>query len=225
LLEAQHAAQHPRPVSPVRAEEGENTSQTITPTSRVPTPTADLALERPIMQEPKDDSDDEESPQDRVNVVSPTPEMSGQATMPGTGVPEQVQPGDDSATADILESMQGALAADGDVAITAGGSTAGLKRATSGETSRLRGPRGARGPRPAPGRVPSHGQAGSVSGMTAVEMYGVGEGSQDGSSGRNSPAQGVGRSSPVPIGNSAGYAPRRGQGATNAGVVSGTPSD
>ena len=31
----------------------------------------------------------------------------------------------------------------------------GLKRATSGETSRLRGPRGARGPRPAPGRVSS----------------------------------------------------------------------
>nr|XP_019043257.1 hypothetical protein I302_07831 [Kwoniella bestiolae CBS 10118]OCF22187.1 hypothetical protein I302_07831 [Kwoniella bestiolae CBS 10118] len=37
-----------------------------------------------------------------------------------------------------------------------GGGSGGLKRATSGEASRLRGPRGARGPRPAGGRVPSH---------------------------------------------------------------------
>ncbi|WVF68680.1 hypothetical protein IAT40_003452 [Kwoniella sp. CBS 6097] len=49
---------------------------------------------------------------------------------------------------------QAAINAD-DTVIAAGGS-GGLKRAGSGEVSRLRGPRGARGPRPAGGRVPSH---------------------------------------------------------------------
>ncbi|WWC93065.1 uncharacterized protein L201_008030 [Kwoniella dendrophila CBS 6074] len=45
-----------------------------------------------------------------------------------------------------------------------GGGSGGLRRAQSGETSRLRGPRGARGPRPAGGRVPSHtGGAPSIS--------------------------------------------------------------
>nr|XP_019009105.1 GTPase activating protein [Kwoniella pini CBS 10737]OCF47886.1 GTPase activating protein [Kwoniella pini CBS 10737] len=43
-----------------------------------------------------------------------------------------------------------------DSVIADGSGSGGLKRATSGETSRLRGPRGARGPRPAGGRVPSH---------------------------------------------------------------------
>ncbi|OCF37050.1 GTPase activating protein [Kwoniella heveanensis BCC8398] len=49
---------------------------------------------------------------------------------------------------------QAAINAD-DTVLAAGGS-GGLKRAGSGEVSRLRGPRGARGPRPAGGRVPSH---------------------------------------------------------------------
>ncbi|WVR08274.1 hypothetical protein IAU60_005321 [Kwoniella sp. DSM 27419] len=48
---------------------------------------------------------------------------------------------------------QAVIAAD-DAIIASG--PGGLKRAGSGEVSRLRGPRGARGPRPAGGRVPSH---------------------------------------------------------------------
>ncbi|WVQ96215.1 hypothetical protein IAU59_003319 [Kwoniella sp. CBS 9459] len=55
---------------------------------------------------------------------------------------------------------QAAINAD-DTVLTAGG-PGGLKRAGSGEVSRLRGPRGARGPRPAGGRVPSHSGTPSV---------------------------------------------------------------
>ncbi|WRT69442.1 uncharacterized protein IL334_006428 [Kwoniella shivajii] len=49
-----------------------------------------------------------------------------------------------------------------DEVIAGGAGSGGLKRATSGETSRLRGPRGARGPRPAGARVPSHTGAPSI---------------------------------------------------------------
>ncbi|KAK6908958.1 hypothetical protein I203_102965 [Kwoniella mangroviensis CBS 8507] len=53
-----------------------------------------------------------------------------------------------------------------DGVIGGGSSSGGLKRATSGEASRLRGPRGARGPRPAGGRVPSH--TGGVPSISAI---------------------------------------------------------
>jgi hypothetical protein len=170
----------------------------------------------PIMQEPRDDSDDEAPRQERINVVPPTPEMSDSTRVPDSTTLDQGE--DASATADILESMQGSSAADGDVAVS-GGNSSNLKRATSGEASRLRGPRGARGPRPAPGRVPSHTQ-GTMGGMTAVES--PTDGAEAGGAGGS--GNGSGRSSPASAsasqGGTAGYAPKRGQGATNAGAVS-----
>ncbi|GFZ50185.1 hypothetical protein JCM24511_07940 [Saitozyma sp. JCM 24511] len=168
----------------------------------------------PIMQEPRDDSDDEAPRQERINVVPPTPEMSDSTRVPDSTTLDQGE--DASATADILESMQGSLAADGDVAVS-GGNSSNLKRATSGEASRLRGPRGARGPRPAPGRVPSHTQ-GTMGGMTAVDS--PTDGAEAGGAGGS--GNGSGRSSPASAsasqGGTAGYAPKRGQGATNAGA-------
>jgi hypothetical protein len=167
----------------------------------------------PIMQEPRDDSDDDAPREERINVVPPTPEMSGSTRVPDSSVLDQGE--DASATADILESMQGSLAADGDVAVSSGNSS-NLKRATSGEASRLRGPRGARGPRPAPGRVPSHTQ-GTMGGMTAVDS----PADAAETSGAGAGGSGSGRSSPASQGGTAGYAPKRGQGATTAGAVSG----
>lgn len=70
-------------------------------------------------------------------------------------------------TKQVQESEQATAAApapaDGDIVISSGGSTAGLKRGVSGESSRLRGPRAARGPRPVPGRAAAHGPSTSVS--------------------------------------------------------------
>lgn len=78
----------------------------------------------------------------------------------------------------------------------------GLKRNTSAEVSRLRGPRGARGPRPAPARVVSSTAAAPLGDdVTAAP-------SQEERSGG--------------VGVTGDYTPRRGKGATAAGAVSDT---
>ena len=88
-----------------------------------------------------------------IKLIPPTPAQHEEPV-----IPEQPQApaaheddGVESPTAAYLQSME---AGPGEEPIATGG--ASVKRATSGEVSRLRGPRGARGPRPAPGRTTSH---------------------------------------------------------------------
>lgn len=106
----------------------------------------------PTFAEPQDDDDDEETgPARGVNVVPPTPEISQReeefftpsAQIPdpidtsparSTGAPDDGDPG--SATLSYLDSLE--IKEDSPVSPT----SAGLKRATSGEVSRMRGPRG-----------------------------------------------------------------------------------
>ena len=104
-----------------------------------------------------------------------------------------------SPTASILDSMDPSTE---DQPVT--GSTAGLKRNTSAEVSRLRGPRGARGPRPAPGRV--------VSGI------GIPAAIPEPDAEPKPPATETERGGGVGV--AGDYAPRRGKGATSAGAVS-----
>jgi hypothetical protein len=124
------------------------------------------------MREPIDDEDDVSGP---VNVIPPTPEppLSGKAEEDGI-VPDQPAVSEDqyvneddvlSPTAAILDQME-SYAPTEDTPVVTG--TAGLKRAQSGEVSRLRGPRGARGPRPLPGRVPSHSGSASIVSMGSI---------------------------------------------------------
>ena len=119
----------------------------------------------------------------------------------GAATPKEEDLG--SSTASVLDYLdQSAPAEDQPI----GSGLGGLKRNTSAEVSRLRGPRGARGPRPAPGRVMS-GQG--IPPPTAAEPEPEHEVPVSGESERSG---GVG----VP----GDYAPRRGKGTTSAGAVS-----
>jgi len=115
----------------------------------------------------------------------------------------------DSSTASILDSMDQSAPADEQ---TIGGGQGGLKRNTSAEVSRLRGPRGARGPRPAPGRVMSGQGIPPATSVAPPTPVAIPEPEADVPS-DNERSGGVG----VP----GDYAPRRGKGATSAGAVSG----
>ena len=125
-----------------------------------------------------DPEDDEDTPtRSRFHVVPATPEIP-QEDGRGTDGSNTPTPADDSATASILQGMEGNDE-------TAMSGAAGLKRAGSGEATRLRGPRGesseacnpaktngagARGPRPAPARVSSHSR-GTSSVSQAVAQF------------------------------------------------------
>ena len=89
-----------------------------------------------------------------------------------------------------------------------GGAGGGLKRNTSAEVSRLRGPRGARGPRPAPGR------AVSGIGAPAAAAASTDPAPEAPPAQPQEPERGGG------VGVAGDYAPRKGKGATSAGAVS-----
>lgn len=110
-----------------------------------------------------------------------------------------------SPTASILDSMMEHNPDEQPV----GGGGGGLKRNTSAEVSRLRGPRGARGPRPAPGRV--------VSGMGSPAVAAPVEPTPETSPTTNQPQENERGGG---VGVAGDYAPRKGKGATSAGAVS-----
>ncbi|KAL7424901.1 Rho-GTPase-activating protein 8 [Cryptotrichosporon argae] len=90
---------------------------------------------------------------DGVKVVPPTPEANEKT---GNGIDRPAL----ATTGHSAPATRSATPVKDDEVLGAG--AAGVKRATSSEASRLRGPRSARGPRPAGGRAPSHG-GGSIS--------------------------------------------------------------
>jgi hypothetical protein len=178
---AQQLHQAPRPTSPNPSPVPEPTpAATIAKApevvaaaaSAVVTPLAlALGLGMPVMKEPTDDEDDVPSPRSgSVNILPPTPEpprapATEEGRVPDQPVPEAQDDEVLSPTAAILDQMESTGGTGEDSAIGSG--LGGLRRAASGEASRLRGPRGARGPRPIPGRVPSN-AGGSIASLSAV---------------------------------------------------------
>lgn len=135
-------------------------------------------------------------------VASPAPSIpSSFRDRPRSGAATPREDDIDSSTASILDSMDQSAPADEQ---PLSGGLGGLKRNTSAEVSRLRGPRGARGPRPAPGRV--------MSGQGIPPSASAPEPQPEATPAENERSGGVG----VP----GDYAPRRGKGATSAGAVS-----
>lgn len=122
----------------------------------------------------------------------------------GASTPTFREDDNNSPTASILDSME-QTAEDQPVA----GAVVGLKRNTSAEVSRLRGPRGARGPRPAPGRI--------VSGVSTPPPIAEPEVEAPASAPVSAPEQERGGGVGVP----GDYAPRKGKAGTSAGAVSG----
>ncbi|ORY34969.1 hypothetical protein BCR39DRAFT_515848 [Naematelia encephala] len=168
LLDQQHALQHPRPASPSPMSRGTSVSGSASA----------LGLGVPLASAPS-------STNDRVNVIPSTPEEPINNGTDRQGSESLAAPEDagepESSTANVLEDLEkyNPLPEDTPVAGQTASSGA-LKRATSGETSRLRGPRGARGPRPAPSRVVSHSKVESMSstgtGTEEGEVDGKGKG-------------------------------------------------
>lgn len=105
-------------------------------------------------------------PANPVPVVAATPPPAPAPAVPAA-VPAETSPVDAPASGRTTPSRSSVHSATGpapdEVIAPAAG---GLKRNTSSEASRLRGPKGARGPRPAPGHA-GHSQRGSVSKIAA----------------------------------------------------------
>ena len=202
LLEQQNASRSPK--------------SNTTPSAR--TLASALELGAPVMEKPGDEKDDEKSNIEQPNFNKPvfvSPPSSPvlapvKITQTERSWPPHIQPGNASdneesnmsPTASILESME-QIAHPEDTTISSG--NADLKRNTSGETSRLRGPRVARGPRPAPGRVVSQSTVPTASEIPAVPA-------EDTETTQNERSGSVG----VP----GDYAPRKGRSGTSAGKVS-----
>lgn len=171
LVEHQHALQNPpRVVSP---------SPTMTRMASATTLGLGIPLSK--QREPEKEAFAESS----VKVTPPTPQPPAAEVEKVPDVPVPTFPEDDSITsptASILDHME-MLNSPNDGDATVNTNTTALTRATSGEVTRMRGPRGerclrqtleplrrvlgARGPRPAPGRVPSQSAAPP---STAVSM-------------------------------------------------------
>nr|XP_018260514.1 GTPase activating protein [Kwoniella dejecticola CBS 10117]OBR82672.1 GTPase activating protein [Kwoniella dejecticola CBS 10117] len=139
-------------------------------TSQIPPKNANASDDRPpTFIEPADDDDDRppvfKEPKSDSRPVTPTEgfvppptahDPSKSATRSSTPTDSFRPPNGAAQNTDARAPTPSAGKDGEDSVIAAGAGSGGLKRATSGETSRLRGPRGARGPRPAGGRVPSH---------------------------------------------------------------------
>ncbi|RXK38051.1 hypothetical protein M231_04721 [Tremella mesenterica] len=155
ILEAQYAS-HKRAISPLPEVRGSDVTPFNLP--ELPPLPASLAsveepeilhLEKTVEVTNGTSGEESKGENESVQVIPPTPAQQIEETVP---VPEQPEhEAVDSPTAAYLQSMEVGHEEENPVVRNVSG--ASVKRATSGEVSRLRGPRGARGPRPAPGRI------------------------------------------------------------------------
>ncbi|WWD20080.1 hypothetical protein CI109_104554 [Kwoniella shandongensis] len=196
LLELQHAKQHPhRGPSPASS-----ATAPVAPPLNFGPPLDELMREPeeavkvvPPTPEPKSIRGEEKAPapafeQEQASPgVSEAPSRSTAPSPTPSSTPRDGEPAGDGPIRSV--EGQAIAAAEGDAAI--GGGAAALKRGASGETSRLRGPRGARGPRPAPGRVPSHAANASIASL------GSNDAPAPESPSNSSPIEGLPRSRPT----------------------------
>ncbi|KAK4684344.1 hypothetical protein P7C73_g5840, partial [Tremellales sp. Uapishka_1] len=152
-----------------------------------------LGTSRPVIEEPEpvEQGKRKEKEKEMVNVVPPTPE----------------QPSDERMVESPVVPMDGA-----------GDGATGLKRAASGETSRLRGPRGARGPRPAPGRIVSHSNAPSMGSIASSPTDPAIQTPAPAAADIKSPKEDVRPPPSLGAVDPSDYAPRRGKGGASAGA-------
>ena len=164
----------PEPVEqPTRAPAPPPAAESVVAATRVAPPIPAVQPGVPMMADPKD-SDDEDD--------SFTPPTAHRSDAPPSLPPIAAGQEEENPMADILDSYVGPddqpiPGASGATGTGTGIGSSALKRATSGDAagsgSRLRGPRGARGPRPAGGR-----------------SLGMTQGEDDGETGRQSPVGG-----------------------------------
>lgn len=175
-------------------------------TVHVAVPPAPVALADPVKPEAVSD--------ETSRTVSPTPHSQSVYTTRSSSPTPRLDLDEDvtSPTASILDAMD-QYAPSGDESAVGSG-IAGLKRASSSEVSRLRGPRGARGPRPAPGRNVSHTMTPSLSSIPSHTTLATPPPAAAENEAGSERSGGVGVSGD--------YAPKRGKGIASAGAVSNT---